>query len=275
MYLLFDVGGTNSRAAVSNDGVSISGFKVINTVQDFEQGINNLIALGKELTANHHIDAVAGGFPAQVTSDHHSLIHPAHLPNWGEQDIVARLNQAFSSPVFIANDAELIGLAEANNEAGAGHKVIGFVAIGTGIGGAKFVEGKVVANKFGFEPGHQIIDIEGDKFISWEELVSGSGIMQRLGKPVEEIDNPNVIAELNKFTALGLNNLRLTWSPELFILGGGLVNKGMIRVEVVQHYMREIDPVDARLNLLPELKQATLGDQGGLYGALQLIKQRL
>src|SRR4030066_415253 len=53
--------------------------------------------------------------------------------------------------------------------AGKGFNIVAFLTIGTGVGGARIVGGKPDANVFGFEPGHQIIDLGGNIFSEKED----------------------------------------------------------------------------------------------------------
>ena len=50
MYILFDIGGTNMRVALSRDGITFGEPKIIPTPKDFDAGMLALKNLATELT---------------------------------------------------------------------------------------------------------------------------------------------------------------------------------------------------------------------------------
>lgn len=115
------------------------------------------------------------------------------------------LEQRLSRPVLIINDADAAGLAEMRYGAGVGHRgVVLMLTIGTGIGSALFVDGKLVPNT---ELGH----LEFHRRDA-ETLVSGTARERRkLGWK----------AWAKEFDAY-LDRVYRYFSPDLMILGGGV-----------------------------------------------------
>jgi predicted NBD/HSP70 family sugar kinase len=50
MYLLFDIGGTNMRLAISKDGKNIGKIKIVPTPQDFIKGMKLFEESARELS---------------------------------------------------------------------------------------------------------------------------------------------------------------------------------------------------------------------------------
>jgi len=180
-------------------------------------------------------------------------------------------------PVYLENDAAIVGLGEAMNGAGRGEEIIAYITVSTGIGGARIVDGKIDRNIFGFEPGHQIIDPTGmlcpmcDSAGHLEGHVSGVALEARFNKKAYEITDPQIWEEEAKWLAYGLNNTAVYWSPSVIVLGGSMIIKSPgISIERVSHHLKKT------LTIFPErprLVKAELGDIGGLYGALEILKQ--
>ena len=104
-----------------------------------------------------------------------------------------------------------------------------------------------------------------------EKYISGRGVEQRFGKSAEEIDDPKVWEELAEWFAVGLNNTIVHWSPDVLVLGGSMIIKDVgIPVGRVEYHLKNIVKIFPEL---PDIKKAELGDVGGLYGGLELIKQ--
>lgn len=94
-----------------------------------------------------------------------------------------RVVQAVGSPVLIENDANCALWAEAELGAGRGASDIVMVALGTGIGGAVMVDGRLRVGSHGFagEPGHMVVSRDGvlcpcGRRGCWERYASGAGL---------------------------------------------------------------------------------------------------
>lgn len=279
MYLLFDIGGTNLRVAVSQDKQSFDQIKVVPTPSDFSQGISLIAQLAVELTNGQALQAVAGGIAGPFNHEKTELVKAPHLPGWVGQPIKAELERSLKTKVFLENDAALAGLGEAIYGSGRGKRIVVYLTIGTGVGGARIVDGQIDAYAFGFEPGHQILSLEPAsqsglrtfKPSTLEELISGSAIEKRYGKKPQEITEPDFWEEMAKWLAYGLNNTIVHWSPDIVVLGGSMLKKPGIPIDQVRAYLNEI------LKIFPEvppIEEAQLDDQSGLYGALVLLRQK-
>lgn len=266
MYLLFDIGGTKIRLAVSADHQTLSEPIAISTPTDFDQAITQFQAAAVKLTKESQLEASAGGVRALDPTKTTLLKHP-HLHLWEGQPLKERLQQVLNCPVFLENDAAMAALGEATQGVGQGKKIIAYLTIGTGVGGARIVDGRIDQASFGFEPGFQIIESH-PVLTTLESLISGSGLEKRYGKKAEEIDDPRVWDGVAKNLAIGLNNLIVEWSPEIIILGGSVTNK--IPLDQVQAQLRQI------LKIFPDIPpviKAQLGDQAGLVGALEYLRR--
>ena len=87
----------------------------------------------------------------------------------------------------------------------------------------RFVNGEIDKNRFGFEPGHQIIDIENNNPKSLEDLVSGTALEKRTGQKPYEVTDPKIWDELAHQLSYGLYNTILHWSPDAVVLGGPMM----------------------------------------------------
>ncbi len=118
------------------------------------------------------------------------------------------LQKETGCPVLMLNDADAAGIAEMVFGAGKGHKgMVIMLTLGTGIGSAIFVNGQLVPNT---EFGH--MEIRGKDA---EDRAS-----DRIRKE-KDYDWEKWAKKVNEF----LNRMELLFSPDLFIVGGGVSKK--------------------------------------------------
>lgn len=267
MYLLFDVGGTKTRIAVSKYGKSLNSTKIIPTPKNAEQGIRIIAGIAKEFAQGEKIKAAAGGFAGTLDQNKTKLFGARNLPGWVGKPLAQTLQKTLGAPVFLENDAALAGLGEATVGVGKGSKILAYLTVSTGVGGARIVSGRIDEKTFGFEPGQQII--EGGHTLEW--FISGKELEKRLGKQTREIKDSPTKEKLARYLAIGVNNIIVHWSPDVIVLGGSVMN--IISLARVRFYLKKV--FKTRAVRPPVIKRAVLGDLSGLHGALIYLKQMM
>ncbi|CUM38705.1 Polyphosphate glucokinase [Streptomyces venezuelae] len=135
-------------------------------------------------------------------------------------------------PVTVLNDADAAGVAETTFGAGRGRKgTVILLTLGTGIGSALFVDGRLVPNT---ELGH--LELKGhdaetrastkareDEDLSWEHWAK---------------------RRLTKYLA----HVEMLFSPELFIIGGGVSRKADKFLPLIEGIRAEIVPAELQNN---------------------------
>ena len=120
---------------------------------------------------------------------------------------VSGIAKATGCPVTMVNDADAAGIAEMHFGAGRGRiGIVLILTLGTGIGSALFINGRLVPNS---ELGH--LYLRGHK-IDAEDFTS-----DRI-RTSENLSWKKWARRLNDY----LNHLEMLFSPNLFILGGGV-----------------------------------------------------
>jgi polyphosphate glucokinase len=154
------------------------------------------------------------------------------------------LSKATGCPVYMLNDADAAGIAEMKFGVGREnpHGVIMMITIGTGLGTAIFVDGKLVPNT---ELGH--IEIRGKD----AEKRASDAARQKKDMSWEEWGE--------KFNEYLSNLERLFW-PDMFVLGGG-TSKLFSKFEPYLHLKAKVVP-------------AQLLNQAGIIGAALFADMR-
>ncbi len=279
MYLVFDIGGTKTRLAISSDLKKLDEIKKFDTPPLFDAAMEHIISEAEDLLQGRQVKAVAGGIRGPLNHEKDMIVSEDILTDWVGKPLGNTLEKEFGAPVYIENDTAMVGLGEAHFGAGRGFPIVAYHTVSTGVGGARIVAGRIDIAHIGFEPGKQIIDMDHTvlkketRVGTLEELISGEALERRAGKkPYEILQSDGVWEELAGYLAVGLKNTILYWSPDVIVLGGSMVI-GDPRIP--------LQPIRLKLNALlggfmpcPPLFDATLKDEGGLYGALALLKQR-
>ena len=275
MYLLFDIGGTKTRIAITDDLKTLRAVKRINTPHAYKEGLQAILEAAEKLAEGHRFISIAGGIRGPLNHEKTGIVSENMLTDWVGRNIVSDLSEKLGCPVRLENDASLVGLGEVTFGAGQGCEIVAYHTVSTGVGGARFVHGHLDVVSTGFEPGHQILDIDRTILGRTEEptleaLVSGAALEKRRGvKPYEIPQTDHVWDELARYLAYGLKNTIVYWSPDRIILGGSMiVGDPNIPIERIIFHTKKL--LEGFIPC-PSIVGAALKDEGGLYGAMALI----
>ena len=272
--IVFDIGGTKTRVAISTDGEQLGAVESFHTPAEPKKGIAQILAVAETLLDGATPTAFAGGIRGVLNEENTGIEHDEILSGWVGFNVVAALQKAFAVPVVLENDAALAGLGEAVYGAGQGIDILVYHTISTGVGGVRIHDGVIDASSAGFEPGHQVLDIDrtilGEDIVpTLENLVSGAAVEARLGIKPYDIPQEDVIwDELAGYLAQGLRNTVLYWSPEAIVLGGSMMI-GDPKIPLDSVRKATVAVLDSFVPC-PFITTAKLGDEAGLYGALAL-----
>jgi predicted NBD/HSP70 family sugar kinase len=279
MYVLFDIGGTKTRIATSRDLLSVDEVAKFDTPPKYEDGMREIETHVTALVSGGKVEGVAGGIRGPLNHEKTGIISETTLRDWVGRNITGDLGRICGAPVYLENDTAMVGLGEVHFGAGKGYDIVAYHTVSTGVGGARFVHGKIDVTSVGFEPGHQVLDI--DQTVlgrhtppTLQNLVSGTALEKRRGvKPYEISQDDAVWDELARYLAHGLKNTIVYWSPDIIVLGGSMVvgDPRIFLKDIVRH-TRE---VLGGLVPCPPIVDAKLKDEGGLYGAMALLKLKL
>ena len=183
------------------------------------------------------------GFPARVIKG--EVLTAANIDkSWINVKVEKIFSKAVGMDVFVANDADVAGLAELSFGAVKGHKgTVLFLTLGTGIGSALFHNGHMFPNT---EFGH--LKFKGD---SAEKYCADSA------REREELKFKEWGERLNKY----LEYISFLISPEIIVLGGGVSKK--------------FEKFEEQLKVNVKVVPAKTLSLAGIIGAAMYAKSRL
>ncbi|MBF6212988.1 ROK family glucokinase [Nocardia puris] len=307
-----DVGGTNIRASVVNGQG-----EVLDTVQAptphsaraLEDALDRAV---RELCRRHPIGAVGLAVAGFINADRSTVRFAPHLP-WQNAPVAQRLTDRLGLPVLLEHDANAAAWAEYRfGAATGGHNVV-LVAIGTGIGAALLIDGKLYRGTHGVAPelGHLQVVPQGracpcGKHGCWERYCSGTALAdtaiellatdpQRSTVLAREVfrdpgsltgrrvagaaqDGDPVataaMADFAKWLGLGLAFVSDIFDPDLVVIAGGVSSSAPLFLdEAREEYARSVTGAGHRP--LARIRTTQLGEAAGMIGAAELARALL
>lgn len=266
--LVFDVGGTQTRIALVEDGV----MGEIHHIQtdDSVAGFAKMLAEMQDIVDGRKLHAVAGGLAGHLEGQEGKLILAQNLPNWIGTKVLKRMEDIFRCPVYIENDVVMGGLGEAHYGVGVKEGVMAYFTVSTGVNGVRLVDGKIDSTISRYQLGRQIIaGVDGTPH-TLEFMTGGASFERRRGRPPREVRDKSVWAVEARNLAFGMYNTILFWSPEVIVFNGSMMRD--IDLRLVQ---RELDNLGLVMPRWPRLEYSRLGDKAGMHGSLVTLGQKL
>jgi len=277
MYIIFDIGGTNTRVAASRDLMAFEKPIKFKTPLSYKEGIEAVHNAVREVSLGEKVKGIAGGIRGPLNKDKTGILSEVILSDWVGHNVTADIAEPFGASAYLENDTAIVGLGEVHYGAGRGHQIVAYHTVSTGVGGARFIDGNLDMARVGFEPGHQILDFDrsflgSETLPTLENLVSGASLERARGvKPYEIPQDDDIWTELAMRLAAGLRNTIVYWSPDVIVLGGSMiVGDPRIRLSDIRYYT---EGIISGFVPCPVIVDAELGDDGGLYGAMALLKK--
>ena len=147
----------HTRVAMNSHGTAAEGFAAVTAA------IDEL----RKLAPNTAEAVTRIGICAPGPLDPHTgvVLNPPNVPCWRNFPLAAEVTRRYGGIVKVENDAKAAGLAEALWGAGRGYRHVFYTGIGTGIGGAILIDGRIYHGRTGAaaEAGHVTIDYHGPR----------------------------------------------------------------------------------------------------------------
>jgi glucokinase len=225
-----DLGGTNLRiAAISTDG---------QLLEKITLGVK--VALGRDHVIGEMCDAIhrlteqyrcsgkfvgAGiGVPGIIDMETGMMRKSANLPGWSDYPVRDEIERRLGARVFLDNDAKVAALGEQWLGAGRGAANMAMITLGTGIGGAIVLNGKIFYGMNGMagEFGHVTIEPDGvpcgcGNHGCAERYASATAVVRMAREAIAAGNAPGLAKAANsdpEFSALSVYNLATQGDPD-------------------------------------------------------------
>ena len=298
-----DLGGTSVKyALIDNEGVFHFQGKLPSKADiSAEAVIGQLVTACKETMASAQqlgvtIEGIGIGTPGIVDETNRIVLGGAeNIKGWENLNLADRIEAETHLPVQMGNDANLMGLGETMYGAGQGARNVVFLTVGTGIGGAVVIDGKLFngfANR-GTELGHVPLIANGEPCACGsigclEHYASTSALVRRFNKRAAEAGRSFSGEEINgdlykegdklatecldehcDFLGHGIAGFINIFSPQRIVIGGGLSEAGDFYIQKVSERAHRYVMADCAVNT--RIMAASLGNKAGSIGAASLV----
>lgn len=280
-----DLGGTNIKiVVVSNDGDMLEYLSCDTAdaegswAQTIKQNIDQIE--NRRGQSPCHIGLAAPGLAA---SDGRSIAYMQGRLR-GLQGFVWQHFLDSAAPVVVLNDAHAALLGEAWRGAAKGYRNVILLTLGTGVGGAVLVEGRLIKGQIGRAGhlGHVTVYSDGSPDIvntpgSLEQMIGNYNIAERSGG---RFSSTRLLVEAhlrgdNEATTIWLRSIFHlaaaiasfinAFDPEIVIVGGGIAKAGAALFDPLR---KELDRFEWRpLGHTVQVIPAALGEKAGAIGA--------
>jgi predicted NBD/HSP70 family sugar kinase len=257
MITAVDMGATKTLIAQFNDAgepVSHIRFETPSIAADFVKAFNTHMQGLKPPTT------LAMGLPGQIADDGRTVLYCGNLP-WRNVPLADMLAQTIHCPISLENDAAMAAVSEMHALDRVPRLGI-YVALGTGIGTAIIVKGRLISGLNHSEGGHMMLK-NGESWAEWEDMASGRAVVAEFHKMAQDLTEPEEWQWLAENIAQGLSPLVATLLPQAIVFGGGIGRHferfhGFV-AEKLRRRLPDFIP-------LPAMSAAIRGDDAVLYG---------
>jgi len=294
-----DMGGTKTRvAAVDHGGRLLAERWGPTDPHDAKRGLATMAGLAREVieeavrrgagSPGETASAIGLAAPGPLDVAGGRLLESPNLPGWQGFPVARELRQTLGIPVVLENDANAAAVGEHRFGSAAGLSDFFYVTLGTGIGGAVFMDGELrrgIAGGAG-EIGHVQIDPDGPvcgcgRRGCVEAFASGPSIARAAGAGRAEdvfaaaatgdVTAARVLEAAGRALGRGLSAAVALLDPQAIIVGGGMADADPAALAV---YLGEARKFLAS-SFVPgnreiPIRFAQLGSRAGVLGAAAL-----
>ncbi len=307
-----DIGGTKIAAGVVDEEGTILAQTRRATEPDDASSIDRAVAeVYAELSASYEVASIGVAAAGFVNSARSTVLFAPNIA-WRDYPLRDRVEALIDDDVkvVVENDANAAGWAEFRFGVGRDVDDMLMLTVGTGLGGALIVDGKLVRGAWGVaaEVGHMRV-VPGGHYCGcghegcWEQYASGSALVRDAqaaiivdaergaallglaGGDPQDLTGPQIteaaqagdplavelLAQLGRWIGEGSASVAALLDPALVVIGGGVGAAGDLLLAPARKAFA--DQLSARGHRPEaEIKLAAMGNEAGIVGAADLAR---
>ena len=281
-----DIGGTKTFLVVLDSNKNNLYEKKVSSSKEWKYLLKLICeALNQLKIAKNEIDGMGIGVASSIEPFTNKVVDAPAL-EWKQFDLVSILEPYFPFPIVIENDVNCALIGEYSSGSAKGCDSVFFISIGTGLGSAIMVNGKLIygVKNMAGEIGYQLDkdDYKNGKlnaigqFGITENKVSGTALgkkffsSEKLFVKIKEND-PSALKVFDEFLidlCILISNIICLLNPEKVILGGGLSF-------AIEPYLDDIkEKVTSMVPVITQIELSKLGEQAVAFGAAINLSQK-
>ncbi len=258
--------------------------------------VEDILNLIKALLDNNkleeNIEKIGISAPGIIHND--TIVKASNL-NLYNFNLISKLKENYpKTEINIRNDGKCAAVAEKKYGSMQNYSDCIFMNIGTGIGGAVFLNYKLLEPKksSGFEIGHMVIQKDGKlctcgkkgcfeaycsikalknqvlEVLGKEENITGKELWNLLKYNDKNEKIENLLDEYAENLATGISNLIDIFEPEIICFGGSFIHYELWIMERLMKKLQEPNRMFSR-SKFPQMSMAVLKNEAGIIGAVE------
>lgn len=286
-----DIGGTAIKLGrFTQSGGCLQSLSIRTPQPSTPEAVTLAIALGiTQLDPTAQALGIGIGMPGPTDSKGRIARVAINLVGWQDVPLADWIEAKLGRPTIVANDASCAGLGEDWLGAGRSFQNWILLTLGTGVGGAVFLNGSLFTGSNGTagELGLITLNPQGPACNSGnrgslEQHACARAVRRRTGLEPAELavkahaGDPQALAFWQSYgrdLGAGVASLLYVLAPEAVIIGGGISASAEFFFPALQSEINQRVMSTSREGL--KLRVATLGNQAGMVGAARLAWQNL
>ncbi len=282
LYGALEAGGTKMVCAIGDENGKIIEQTSIPTVSP-EETMPAIIDWFKNKDIAALGIAAFGPIDLDRSSETYGSFTTTPKLKWANYNIVKAMKDALHVPVGFDTDVNGSLLGEITYGQARGLTDAVYITIGTGVGGGVMSNGKLVHGMLHPELGHmKLVPHPEDTYKGHcpyhknclEGMAAGPAIEDRWGKKAIELKDDDKVWDMEAYyIAQALTNIILVMSPQMIILGGGVMHQQQLfplirkkTKELLNDYIK----TDAIADIDHYIVPASLNDDQGIMGCIKL-----
>jgi glucokinase len=305
MFLGIEIGGTKLQFGLGDaeNGRLVALRRADVRPADGAEGIRRQIhEIAAPLVEEFSVRAIGFGFGGPVDVVAGRTVKSHHVTGWDDFPLAEWCRGTLARPTAVGNDSDMAGLGEAWFGAGRGRRVVFYTNVGSGIGGALVVGGRVyiggagIASELGhLRPGpeaetpEQIVELASSGWAIARAARGDAGLAAELerrhGCPTDQLTSKmvaeaaaagneaaiRIFRRATRTYGWAIAQMMTLLAPEVVVVGGGVPLAGEALFfeplrEAVDRY--SFPPLRGKCAIVP----AQLGEEVVVHGALALAR---
>ncbi|HHW71452.1 MAG TPA: ROK family protein [Clostridiales bacterium] len=311
LYIGVDLGGTNIGAGVVDEkgNIFIKDEVPTGATRPYKDIIADMAGLIESILKQggykiSDVESIGIGSPGCIDKDQGKVVFANNL-NWRHVPVREELQKHIDLPVYIENDANVAGLAEAISGACKGVENSVTITLGTGVGSGIIIGGRPYSGSHGVgaELGHMIVKVGGILCTCgnrgcFERYASATALIREgkeaakanpdslIGKSVDgDLDriDAKVVVDAAKagdktalevfdnyiyYLTMGIVTIINTFDPSIIAIGGGVSRAGDFLLDALKKKVEE--HVFYKDMPYADIRLSELGNDAGIVGAAML-----
>lgn len=290
--LCIDIGGTSVKYGITEESGRFLVRGSLPTVireKGADAFLKSLLDLSEKMGNTCQLNGIAVSMAGVVNAETGQLLRPSqYFPGLQQINLAEVLQNKTGLPVTVENDVNCAALAEYHLGAGRGSRNLFCMTLGTGIGGAFVIDGKLYRGS-SYAAG-EVGQAKMGTSETWENWASVSALLekaatirhclpgqltgQKFFALVQEgdPDMQTLLREMVRRWAVGIASICWIFNPDRVVIGGGISAQRKILEPLLREALhKEMPPL---LVPVTRFSFAELGNDAGMLGAACYFRTR-